>query len=81
MTDLDENDWGKQLSKLIAASEGRVASYKKIVQEAYKSGDRETVETVKKFQRDEEKYLKSFVEEKTFWNTGRWGMNFGMRQK
>lgn len=73
---MTEVDWGKQLSKFIAASEARVASYKKLVQQAYKAGDRELVDLFKSFQKDEEKYLKRRRLEKRYWNEDVWGWYF-----
>lgn len=64
------DDWGRVLGKMIGACEARVASYKKLVQEAYKKGDRELVELFKESQHDEEKWLKRWREEKTRWNAG-----------
>lgn len=73
---MTEADWGKQLSKFIAAAEARVASYKKLVQQAYKEGDRELVDLFKSFQKDEEKYLKRRRLEKRYWNEDVWGWYF-----
>jgi len=70
------DDWGRVLGKMIAASEGRVASYKKLVGEAYKQGDRELVETFKECQHDEERNLKKLRWEKTCWNANCWGWYF-----
>lgn len=35
----ETEEWGKTLSKMIGATEARVASYKKLVGEAYKKND------------------------------------------
>lgn len=70
------DDWGRVLGKIIGASEARVASYKKLVQEAYKKGDRELVEMFKEIQHDEEQWLKRRRWEKTCWNADVWGWYF-----
>lgn len=73
-------DWGKELARMIGAGEQRVSCYKNLIRDAYKAGDRETIALLKPFQQDEEKNLKRLVEEKTDWNAGMWGMNFGKRR-
>lgn len=65
-------EWGKALSKMILATEGRIASYKKLVEAAYKAGDREMVEMIKGFRQDEEKWVKRLRWEKTCLNAGVW---------
>lgn len=73
---MEQEDWGKALGKIIAASEARVASYKKLVQEAYKKGDRELVDLFKEYQHDEERCLRRRRWEKTCWNHDVWGWYF-----
>lgn len=63
-------DWGRTLGRFISNTEARVASYKKLVQEAYKAGDRELIDLFKSFEKDEEKALKRLRKEKTAWNEG-----------
>lgn len=70
------DDWGKVLGKAIAAAESRVASYKKLTAEAYKSGNQELVPVFKKIKQEEEKHLKSLRWEKTCWNHGCWEWYF-----
>jgi len=65
-------DWGKQLQRIIAATEARVANYKQLTQNAYKAGDQELVAIFKPLKKDEEKWLKARREEKTSWNQGLW---------
>lgn len=65
-------DWSRALSKMIGATEARVASYKKLVGEAYKQSDRELIELFKGFRQDEEKWLKKLRWEKTCLNAGVW---------
>lgn len=69
---VSEPDWGKELSRFITATEARIASYKKLVQEQHKLGDRELIDLFKSFQKDEEKWLRRLRLEKTAWNEGRW---------
>lgn len=66
------DEWGKTLSKMIGATETRIASYKKLVGDAYRVGDREMVEVCKGFRQDEEKWLKRLRWEKTCLNAGVW---------
>lgn len=61
-------EWGRTLGKMIGQTEARVASYKKLVQDAYKVGDREFVDLFKESQHDEERFLKKLRYEKTAWN-------------
>lgn len=72
----ETEEWGKTLSKMIGATEARVASYKKLVGEAYKKNDRELVELFKGFRQEEEKWLKSLRWEKTCLNAGVWEWYF-----
>jgi len=65
-------DWGKTLSRYIAASEARVASYKKLVGQAYKNKDQELVTLFKDCRKEEEKWLKALRAEKTDWNARCW---------
>lgn len=65
-------DWGKCLSRFITNTEARVASYKKLVGQAYKNGDQELVTLFKEFRKEEERWLKSLRMEKTDWNAGMW---------
>ena len=62
------DDWGRVLGKMIARTEARVSIYQKLVQEAYKAGDREHIDLFKESQKDEEKFLKKLRREKTAWN-------------
>lgn len=68
---MDEpEDWGRALGKMISRTEQRVASYQKLVQTAYKAGDRELIDLFKASEKDEEKFLKRLRKEKTAWNEG-----------
>lgn len=66
------DDWGKELSRLITGSEARVASYKKLVGQAYKNKDRVLVSLFKACKQAEEKKLKRLRQEKQDWNVGLW---------
>ena len=68
----ETEDWGKTLSRIITASEARVAHYKKLVGESYRSGDRGLVPLFKALRQAEEKYLKAMRLEKTNYNAGLW---------
>lgn len=70
---VEAEDWGKVLGKMIGRTEARVASYKKLVGEAYRANDRDLVDFFKSCQKDEEKFLKRLRKEKTYWNEGVWG--------
>lgn len=70
------DDWGRVLGKMIGATEARVASYKKLVGQSYKEGDRESVELFKEIQHDEERWLKRLRWEKSCWNADVWGWYF-----
>lgn len=71
-----QDDWGPILGKLIAASEARVTSFKKMTQEAYKAGNRELIPLFKEMKKSEEKLLKSRRWEKTCWNARVWEWYF-----
>lgn len=55
---------------MIGRTEARVASYKALVTDSYKKGDRELIDLFKEFEHDELKFLKRLREEKRRWNDG-----------
>lgn len=67
-----DQEWGNALGKMIARTEKRVSSYKKLVGEAYKAQERDLVDLFKGFQKDEERFLKRLRKEKTYWNEDVW---------
>jgi len=67
---LDTASWGYVLGKMIGRTEARVASYKALVTDSYKKGDRELIDLFKEFEHDELKFLKRLREEKRRWNDG-----------
>lgn len=69
-------DWPNKLGKIIGRTEQRVASYKKLVGEAYKNNDKDLVFEFKKLRQDEEKFLKKLRHEKTCMNAGVWEWYF-----
>lgn len=62
----------EELSRFITNTEKRVESYKKLVTEAYKNGDKELTSLFKEMKQDEEKALKRLRELKTDFNAGTW---------
>jgi N-acetylglucosamine kinase-like BadF-type ATPase len=73
VADLLWSDWGRMLGSMISATETRVAQYRRLVQEAYRAGDRDTIAMLKPIAQDEAAWLKRLRAEKTAWNDGTWG--------
>lgn len=67
-----EEDWGRELGRMIGRAEARVASYKKLVSQAWKNGDDGLKSLFKAIRQAEEKSLKALRQEKTDWNAGMW---------